>query len=287
MSRAQRSRGGRPATRRPPASVAPQTPERPAAPRQVRRTLLRTGLVVVLTAAAAAATALSALVRAFLDFGAGVLALVSLSAAVLWGLTATDRRVAYPDHRLVAQGVHRALGVAGLGFLGLHIWIKVAEGNTSAAAAAVPFTDLDQPVLIGLGTLAGYVFVIVAVTGVARSVFVSPGRARVWRALHMTAYLAWCAALLHGLKSGRVAASWANVAYIVCLAGVGVVLLSRLWLPRAAGTGGPAPRSEKPRSQPYTPPPPPSATATIPIPGRGFPVPEPAPPRLPERGRQV
>ncbi|MEU8548960.1 hypothetical protein AB0C81_18575 [Streptomyces roseoverticillatus] len=252
----------------------------------MRRVVLWAGLIGVLTAAAAAAAALSALVRSFLDFGAGVLALVSLSAAVLWGLTATDRRVAYPDHRLMAQGVHRALGVGGLGFLGLHIWIKVAQERVSATAAAVPFTDLDQPVLIGMGTLAGYIFVIVAITGAARSRFLSPGRARWWRALHMTAYLAWCAALLHGLKSGRIAAPWASTAYIVCLAGVGVVLLARLRPARGAGSRGQTARNEAPRTQPYTPPLPPSP-APSPTPSRGFPLTQPAPPRLPERGQQL
>ncbi|UQA91041.1 hypothetical protein [Streptomyces halobius] len=101
----------------------------------------------------------------FLDFGAGVLALVSLSVTVLWGLAATDRMVLHTGHRLLAQAVHRGTGVAGLGFLGLHIWVKVAEGHTGTLSAAVPFTDGARPVLIGLGTLAAYVFLAVAVTG--------------------------------------------------------------------------------------------------------------------------
>ncbi|MDW6057778.1 hypothetical protein SAZ11_06610 [Streptomyces sp. FXJ1.4098] len=40
---------------------------------------------------------------AFLDFGAGVLALVSLSSAVLWGLAATDRLILHSKHRLLAR----------------------------------------------------------------------------------------------------------------------------------------------------------------------------------------
>ncbi|MFE0189812.1 hypothetical protein [Streptomyces sp. NPDC059008] len=164
----------------------------------------------------------------FLDFGAGVLALVSLSVTVLWGLAATDRMVLHSGHRLLAQAVHRGTGVAGLGFLGLHIWVKVAEGHVGTTSVAVPFTDGARPVLIGLGTLAAYVFVAVAVTGAVRGAFTGITASRWWRALHMSAYLAWGLALVHGLKSGRAAAGWAVAGYAVCLVAVAVRLALRL-----------------------------------------------------------
>ncbi|WP_222623315.1 hypothetical protein [Streptomyces armeniacus] len=165
---------------------------------------------------------------AFLDWGAGVLALVSLTLTALWGLAAADRRLLGADHRLLAQGVHRGTAVAGLGFLVLHVWVKVAEESTGGRAAAVPFTDGQRPVLIGLGTLAGYLFVAVAVTGAARSAFATTGRSRWWRALHMGAYLAWALALVHGLKAGRTPGTWVTCAYVLCVAGAAVVLALRL-----------------------------------------------------------
>ncbi|UQA95223.1 hypothetical protein [Streptomyces halobius] len=177
----------------------------------------------------------------FLDFGAGVLALVSLSVTVLWGLAATDRMVLHTGHRLLAQAVHRGTGVAGLGFLGLHIWVKVAEGHTGALSAAVPFTDGARPVLIGLGTLAAYVFLAVAVTGAVRGAFAGNTASRWWRALHMSAYVAWAMALVHGLKAGREAAGWATAGYVICLVAVAVRLVLRLHMPgwslRLGGAG--------------------------------------------------
>ncbi|WP_063783987.1 hypothetical protein [Streptomyces sp. WM6372] len=164
----------------------------------------------------------------FLDFGAGVLSLVSLTSAVLWGLAATDRTVLTSGHRLVAQAAHRGLAVAGLGFLLLHIWVKVAESETGVASAFLPFTDQDQPVLIGLGTLAGYLFVSVAVSGAVRSAFATKGRSLWWRALHIGAYPAWGASLVHGLKAGRPASAWVTVSYALCLLGVAGVLAIRL-----------------------------------------------------------
>ncbi|MFF3071576.1 hypothetical protein ACFVSN_43310 [Kitasatospora sp. NPDC057904] len=186
-----------------------------------------------LAAAAFAALYLGAIqlssgVQQFLDFGAGVFALVCLSGAVLWGLASTDRFFLYSDHRLITQSVHRVLAVAGLAFLALHIWIKVSENHVAGLAAVLPFTDGAQPVLVGLGTLAGYVFAGVAITGAIRSRFASQSGARLWRLLHMTSYLAWGAALIHGLKSGRAGKDWVTISYVVCLAAVAIVLLLKL-----------------------------------------------------------
>ncbi|MBT2467027.1 hypothetical protein J7E97_03855 [Streptomyces sp. ISL-66] len=196
----------------------------------------------------------------FLDYGAGVLSLVSLTGAVLWGLAATDRTLLASAHRLAAQGVHRGLAVAGLGFLGLHVWVKVARSRADGAAVVLPFADGDQPLLIGLGTLAGYLFVAVAVSGAVRSAFATRGRSLWWRALHMGAYPAWGASLVHGLKSGRAAGGWVTAAYALCLVAVAALLAVRLRarlrtqsrtepraVPARPPTGVPAPPRVPPR----------------------------------------
>ncbi|MFF3618252.1 hypothetical protein [Streptomyces sp. NPDC002467] len=189
---------------------------------------LSVGVAALVSAVVAARAGVLTHLWEFLDFGAGVLSLVSLTATVLWGLTATDRLLLGPGARLLAQGVHRGLAVAGLGFLALHIWVKVAEGRTSPAAAAVPFADGDRPLVIGLGTLAGYLFVAVAVSGGVRSAFATRSRSLWWRALHVGAYPAWGACLVHGLKAGRPAAGWVTAAYALCVAAVAGVLVLRL-----------------------------------------------------------
>ncbi|MFD3869994.1 hypothetical protein [Streptomyces sp. NPDC058623] len=210
---------------------------------------------LLVLAVAARAGALTRLFD-FLDYGAGVLSLVSLTSAVLWGLAATDRTLLTSGHRILAQGAHRGLAVSGLGFLALHVWVKIAESQTEATAAFVPFTDREQPVLIGFGTLAGYLFVSVAVSGAVRSAFATKGRSMWWRALHMGAYPAWGASLLHGLKAGRPASAWVTVAYGLCLAGVAAVLFLRMRArlratparPATQPTAAPAPGQAPPRN---------------------------------------
>ncbi|MFE3520358.1 hypothetical protein ACFXOD_01965 [Streptomyces sp. NPDC059161] len=176
----------------------------------------------------------SAGLRAALDFTTGVLSLVSLTASVAWGLLATDRLLLTPRHRLMAQAVHRATAVASIGFLLLHVTVKIALGHVSLLGAIVPFGlgVTGSSGLIGFGSLAGILMVVAAATGAMRSAFATPGRvAGRWRAVHMLAYPAWCSALLHGLYAGRPPAGWVVTMYCLCLAGVAGALTVRA-LPR-------------------------------------------------------
>ncbi|MFE2281876.1 cytochrome b/b6 domain-containing protein [Streptomyces sp. NPDC059454] len=177
----------------------------------------------------------------FLNFGVGVLSLVCLSCSVIWGLVAQDRILLGPRQRILAQAVHRTTAVASIAFLLVHIGIKLALDHTTWIAAVIPFglalTD-DEAVagrsfLIGLGTLAGLLMIFVGITGVLRNRFASPAPvAARWRAMHMLAYPAWCAALVHGLYAGRAAKPVFLILYGLSLVGVMAALAVRASPPR-------------------------------------------------------
>ncbi|MEU1850115.1 cytochrome b/b6 domain-containing protein [Streptomyces sp. NPDC019990] len=172
----------------------------------------------------------------FLNFGAGVLSLVCLSCSVIWGLVAQDRILLDARRRILAQAVHRTMAVASIVFLLVHIGVKLALDHTTWVAALIPFglllTD-DEMVtgrsfLIGLGTTASMLMIFVGVTGVLRNRFASPAPvAARWRAMHMLAYPAWCAALVHGLYAGRAAKPIFTILYCLSLAGVAGILALR------------------------------------------------------------
>ncbi|MFD7442187.1 hypothetical protein [Streptomyces sp. NPDC059909] len=173
--------------------------------------------------------------RAALDFTTGVLSLVSLTASVAWGLIATDRLLLSTRHRLLAQGIHRATAVASLGFLLLHGTVKVSLGHVELLGALIPFGlgVTGTSGLIGFGSLAGLLMVIAGSTGAARSALAGNIRtAARWRALHMLAYPAWCSALVHGLYTGRPAATWVVVMYCLALTGVATAVALRLLPPQ-------------------------------------------------------
>ncbi|MFJ8232306.1 hypothetical protein ACIQ9E_20440 [Streptomyces sp. NPDC094448] len=219
--------------------------------------------------------------RAALDFTTGVLSLLSLTAAVAWGLIATDRRLLSPRHRLVAQAVHRATAAAALGFLVLHASVKLTLGHVGAVAALIPFgrgfTGTEG--LIGFGALAGVLMAVAGATGALRSSLA--GRVRIagrWRALHMLAYPAWCAALVHGLFAGRPAAGWVVGMYCLALLAVGGAVSLRL-LPRPVQRK-PAVRIARPASDGR------AAAGTSGDPS-GRPVPEGVPGSVPEGGTEA
>lgn len=172
----------------------------------------------------------------FLNFGAGVLSLVCLTCSVIWGLIAQDRILLDTRRRILAQAVHRTTAVASIVFLLVHIGVKLALDHTSWIAAVIPFglafTDEElvggRSFLIGLGTLAGMLMIFVGITGVLRNRFASPAPvAARWRAMHMLAYPAWCAALVHGLYAGRSAKPIFVILYCLSLVGVAGALALR------------------------------------------------------------
>ncbi|SEL68549.1 hypothetical protein [Streptacidiphilus jiangxiensis] len=211
-------------------------------------------LLAVCAAVTIAATAVRALVSgghapqvlsgtaerllAFLDYFAGVFTLLSLTAAVLCGLAATDRLVLTPRLRVAAQSVHRATSVAALGFLATHIGVKIAEHDASPLTALLPFGG-GATFAVGLGTLAADLLVLAAATGAVRGRFADARRPGLWRVLHASAYACWPIALAHGLTAGRAAAVWVLWSYGVCGALVALALLIRALglLDRLASSG--------------------------------------------------
>ncbi|WP_112465537.1 ferric reductase-like transmembrane domain-containing protein [Streptomyces triticisoli] len=171
----------------------------------------------------------------FLNFGAGVLSLVCLTCSVIWGLVAQDRIILNTRQRITAQAIHRATAVASIVFLLVHIVTKLVLEHTGWIAAVLPFglfLTSDDPIgtafLIGLGTLAAMLMIFVGATGVLRNRFASPAPvAARWRAMHMLAYPAWCAALVHGLYAGRAAKPIFMILYSLCLLGVMAALAVR------------------------------------------------------------
>ena len=188
---------------------------------------------LVVSGTAAAGVVLASLQRFLLAYS-GVFALVTLTAAVAAGLAATDRLVVSPAGRVTFQAVHRALSLAALGFLASHVLLEVLARRSHAVDAVVPFLAAGRTLYLGLGTLAADLILLIAITGVARRRFASRWTAA-WRGVHVTAYLAWPLAILHGLLSGRPGKPYVDWSYGACVAAVAVALVVRLVAPRRTG----------------------------------------------------
>jgi DMSO/TMAO reductase YedYZ heme-binding membrane subunit len=165
-------------------------------------------------------------VQRFMLFYAGVFALIALTASVGIGLVATDRIVMGPGSRVVAQAMHRAVSLAALGFLVVHIATEILAQRVTVIDAFIPFLARGRTFYIGLGTVASDLLVVLIVTGLARSRFAGT-RPGMWRAIHASAYGCWFIGLLHGLLAGREGKPYVNWSYGACVAAVLLALTIR------------------------------------------------------------
>jgi len=192
-------------------------------------------------------TRISAAIARFLLYYSGVFALLALTAAVAAGLLASDRTVMSPEHRILAQALHRTASLIGISALANHIMLEVLAHRARIIDGFVPFMAARNTFYMGLGTLASDLFIVIIVTGLLRRRFTS--RRLLWRALHATAYAAWPLAILHGLLAGRSAKPYVDWSYGGCLAAVGLALVLRYAMTmrgRNAALEWPAPAMSSP-----------------------------------------
>jgi len=208
--------------------------ERTAMPRWVAPAMVAIAAVVLVGTATPPGAQLVAGVQNFLALFAGVLALVGFSVTVMMGVLATERTMLRIRHRVLVQAMHHAVALMAVAALIAHIFVKVLTGHAQPQDAVIPYFTSAK----GLGPLASDLFIIVMITGLMRIRWAAAKKPGQWRALHVMSYVAWPIAILHGLTAGRAPTGlgvgplgpWATVAYIVCMVGVGLAVLTRMFL---------------------------------------------------------
>jgi sulfoxide reductase heme-binding subunit YedZ len=176
----------------------------------------------------------------YLARAGGLAAMVLLSVATAFGALGSVRR-GDPERRVVWQYLHRTAATTGLLLVIGHVTAVVldAKSHMSLEAVLVPLTSGYRPVAVALGTLAAYLFVLVALLGAARGrLAASPGATSAWRGLHASAYLAWGLGVLHGFLAGTDSgAAWVRVLDVLVVSLVVGALLVRVATPRSRRSG--------------------------------------------------
>lgn len=166
--------------------------------------------------------------RDLLEYVAGVFALLALTEAVLSGVAAAEPLVP-TRFRIVVQTTHRATTVVAVGFVTVHVLLKVTEGHASTLDAFVPFyAEHGRALYVGLGTIASDLLVLIVVTGLMRTWFAASRWPWLWRSVHLLAYAVWPLALVHGLLAGRPAKPWVVMSYLICAAVIVLAIGSRI-----------------------------------------------------------
>jgi hypothetical protein len=157
----------------------------------------------------------------------GVVSLLLLTAAVVLGVLSALRWRTTRWPRFATVDAHRNLTLLSIAFVAVHVVTTVADGYAPIGLvdAVVPFVSPYRPLWLGLGTVAFDLLLALVATSLLRTAV----PARLWRALHWTAYASWPVALVHSFGTGSDARTgWLAAIGIGSLAAVALATLARI-----------------------------------------------------------
>ena len=164
----------------------------------------------------------------------GFAAYVLLTLAVTAGLILRNRWQSQRWPRLITTELHGYLSLLGLVFIVVHVAALAFDPFTHFGLAEIllPFVSHYRPVWMGLGIVSLYLLLAVWLSTRLRTRI---GH-RLWRRIHLLAFLVYAAATIHGLGSGSdTKTTWAMAIYGVSVALVGGLTARRLLVPVARG----------------------------------------------------
>ncbi len=129
----------------------------------------------------------------------GVVALVLLTAVLLLGLLVTRQGRLPGLPRFAVTGLHRNLSLIAVVFVALHVLTAVADSyvNIPLTAAIVPLVSPYERLWLSLGAVSLDIMIAVIVTSLLRRHL----SRRLWRGVHLLAYVSWQVAWLHSIFS--------------------------------------------------------------------------------------
>lgn len=145
--------------------------------------------------------------------GAGVVALLLLTASLVMGIVDLSRWQSERWPRFTVDGVHRTVSLLAVGVVAVHVLTTALDTFTqiSLRDAVLPFASSYRPIWVGAGALAFDLLLALSLTSVLRRHI---GH-RTWRLVHWSAYACWPLALIHGLGAG----TDAKVAWMLAISG--------------------------------------------------------------------
>jgi sulfoxide reductase heme-binding subunit YedZ len=153
----------------------------------------------------------------YLNRATGIVLLLLMTLTVVLG-TVVRRHGRVPGlPRFAVAALHRNVALLSALLLVTHVGTAVIDSyvDIGVADAVVPFTAGYRPLAIGLGTLAADLILLVIVTSLLRNRL----PVRLWKAVHLTSYLLWPLAFVHGLTAGTdLGGGWLLALVLACAA---------------------------------------------------------------------
>jgi len=145
----------------------------------------------------------------------GTVDLVLLTVSIALGITVIGEGPVRGAPRFVFRHLHRDASLIALALLAAHIIAAVLLVHLDIVPTVVPFASSVRRVYLGLGVLGADLMAIVVVTSAIRHRL----RVRRWRFVHLSAYVAWVGAVVHGAAPGTDRGiPWVAALNICCVA---------------------------------------------------------------------
>jgi len=161
----------------------------------------------------------------YLSRASGMVAWLVLGLTCLWGILLITRMLKPADRPAWLLDLHRYLGVLSIVTTGAHMATLVGDNweHYGWSELFVPFTDLEysNTAAITWGVFAFYLMVIIQVT----SWIMKWLPKKLWHTIHLTSYLLFGMATIHGFKAGS---DSTNIVFFTVAVGAIAILLFAL-----------------------------------------------------------
>ncbi|MCX6065455.1 MAG: hypothetical protein NT121_06835 [Chloroflexi bacterium] len=176
----------------------------------------------------------------YLSRGSSFVALSLLWLSMALGLTITNKMARIWPGAPAAFAIHEYVSLLGLAFTIFHALVIMGDHyiKFTLAQIVLPFaTSGYKPLLVGLGQVGFYVWLLVALSFYARA---NIGQ-KTWRAIHYISFLTYGLALYHGISSGTdTKMVWAQSYYWISGGSLLFLLIYRIIITSAAKLSKPA-----------------------------------------------
>ena len=169
----------------------------------------------------------------------GVVALLLMTAVLLLGLLVTRQGRLPGLPRFAVTGLHRNLSLVAVVFVVLHVLTAVLDSyvHIPLISAVVPLASSYERLALGLGAVSLDIMIAVIVTSLLRRHL----SRRLWRAVHLLAYVSWPVAWLHSITSSTdLRHGWLFLTAVGCAL---LVVAAVLW--RLSAASRDVPRAER------------------------------------------
>lgn len=169
----------------------------------------------------------------------GVVALLLMTAVLLLGLLVTRQGRLPGLPRFAVTGLHRNLSLVAVVFVVLHVLTAVADSyvRIPLISAVVPLASSYERLALGLGAVSLDIMIAVIVTSLLRRHL----SRRLWRAVHLLAYVSWPVAWLHSITSSTdLRHGWFFLLGVACAL---LVIAAVIW--RVSAASRDVPRAER------------------------------------------